>query len=856
VTSPQYPALPIHAISAQIVSELSSIGALVLCAPTGSGKTTQVPQILLRSGLDHGGNILVLQPRRLATRLVATRVADEMGTSLGDVVGFQTRLESRHSANTRILFLTEGLFLRRLLSDPQLTGIGAVIIDEFHERSLAADMALGLCRQLRAAGRKDLQLVVMSATLDANQVAQWLGCNALEAQGRTYPVHIDYVADSVEVPLWERAARALQQWLASGQDGHVLVFMPGAYEIRRCVELFSARWRADRQDLEVVPLHGSLTPKEQDRAVASSARRKIIVSTNVAETSITIDGIGCVIDAGLARVARFDPARGVNSLLVERISMASAQQRAGRAGRTAPGTCLRLWPRSESHARVQQDTPEVERVDLSQAVLQLAAMGCAAVDFAWLDLPPTQRLTDAADQLKRLGALDELGTLTAAGRAMANIPAHPRLARLLSLATDRGVGDRAAVWAALISERDICLRPIANRYRTMADDGWPSDLVVRETGLAEAARHRFDPQRCATLGLNAAACREVHRVAGQFLRLANNLPGSSKDESQTESEPTSPDHSADEMLARCLLVAYADHVGLRRNTSSTACEMEGRRRVRLDRDSSIGDCPTFVAVELREVEASRADGGGVQTIASLATAIEWQWLEEELPEQVSPLLELEWDDNEKAVYQIDGKRFGALRLEPRRQRARNSEAAAQLIIDRVLEGSLQFDRWDETVESWLARARCVAEWFPERALLSYEDDDLAVVIGEMVGNASRWGAVRQVAVLDHLRHALSWEDQQFVEKMAPERIQLPTGHGMRIVYTPGEPPRGRAKIQDLYDVKATPKVAAGRVGLLLEILAPNFRPAQITDDLPGFWKRTYPELKKELKRRYPKHEWR
>lgn len=855
MTPPQYPALPIDAISDQIVSELSSMGALVLSAPTGSGKTTQVPQILLRSGLDRGGNILVLQPRRLATRLVATRVADEMGTSLGDVVGYQTRLESRYGANTRILFLTEGLFLRRLLSDPQLTGIGTVIIDEFHERSLAADMSLGLCRQLRASGRKDLRLVVMSATLDAKQVAQWLGCNALEAQGRTYPVHIDYVADSIEVPLWERAARALQQWLDTGQDGHVLVFMPGSYEIRRCVELFSARW--SEKNLEVVPLYGSLTPKEQDRAVAPSARRKIIVSTNVAETSITIDGIGCVIDAGLARVARFDPTRGVNSLLVERISMASAQQRAGRAGRTAPGACLRLWPRSESHARVQHDTPEVERVDLSEAVLQLAAMGCAATDFAWLDLPPTQRLTDAANQLKRLGALDELGTLTTAGRAMANIPAHPRLARLLSLATNRGVGDRAAVWAALISERDICLRPIANRYRTIPDNGWPSDLVVRESGLAAAARHRFDPQRCATLGLNAAACREVHRVAGQFLRLAKNLPGSSKGErSQSKSDTTSLDHAEDELLARCLLVAFADHVGLRRNTSNTACEMAGRRRVRLDRDSSIGDSPAFVAVELREVEASRADGGGVQTIASLATAIEWKWLAEELPEQVSQSSQLEWDADEKAVYQIDGRRFGALQLEQRRRRADDSEAAAQLIIDRVLEGSLQFDRWDETVESWLSRARCVAEWFPERALLSYEEDDLAVVIGEMVGTASRWGAVRQVAVLDHLRHALSWEDQQFVEKMAPERIQLPTGFGMRIVYTPGEPPRGRAKIQDLYDVKATPKVAGGRVGLLLEILAPNFRPAQITDDLPGFWKRTYPELKKELKRRYPKHEWR
>ncbi len=870
MTSPQSPSLPIYEIADQLTSELTTAGAVVLSAPTGSGKTTQVPQIVLQTVVDRQqGQILVLQPRRLATRLVALRVAQELGTTIGQTVGYQTRHESRHDANTRILFLTEGLFLRRLLNDPQLNNVAAVVIDEFHERSLSADMALGLCRRLRASTRPDLRLVVMSATLDAQQIARWLGCVGMQAEGRMYPVDVDYIAGSTDTPIWDRATSALRQWLDQDIAGDVLVFMPGTFEIRRSVERIQSLCRSRSDPVDVLPLYGGLTAQQQDRAVGPSKRRKVIVSTNVAETSITIDGIVCVIDSGLARVARFDASRGVNSLLVERISLASAQQRAGRAGRTAPGTCLRLWPRSEAHARPQHDTPEVERVDLAQAVLQLSSLGHTAADFDWLDQPPAARLADAEALLRRLGALDESGTPTDHGRHMADIPAHPRLARLLWMAAQRGVGERAAVWAALISERDICLRPLANQFRTVADSGWPSDLVVRERAFEEAAQSRFDPAQCGRLGLNAAACREVDRAMGQFRRLMKAVPASdviSPADGVTAETALPGDARADdtrstrqkeeELLARCLLSAFADHVAVRRSTDSRTCEMDGRRRVLLDRDSAVGDAMTLVAVELREVEAPRSEGGGVHTIASLATAIERRWIAQEIPHQVHPSTELIWNEEEKAVYQIDGVRLGTLFLEDRRRRASDGPGAAQWVVDRVLDGTLQFDRWDETVESWLSRARCVAEWFPERALLSYDEDDLAVIIGEIVGHASRWGAIRQVAVLDHLRHAMSWEDQQFVEAMAPERIRLPSGFGMRVQYTVGQPPRGRAKIQDLYGVTKTPRVAKGRVGLLLEILAPNGRPAQVTDDLPGFWERTYPELKKELKRRYPKHEWR
>ena len=847
--------LPIHNVTAEIVAAIDTHGALVLTAPTGSGKTTQVPQMLLRAGIV--GRILVLQPRRLAARMVAQRVATELDCQPGDLVGYQTRHERHVSPATRILFLTEGLFLRQLLANPQLQGVGAVVLDEFHERSVAADLSLGLCRQLRRATRPDLRLIVMSATLDTEGIAEYLACPSVSAEGRTFDVSISYDETPVETPVWERAAGALRRWLDDTQgEGRpldpgptdALIFMPGTHEIRRTVDACRRRLSADDGPAVVLPLHGNLPPAEQDRAVQPCAARKIIVSTNVAETSITIDGIGCVIDSGLARVHRYDPARAVNALLVERISQAAAQQRTGRAGRLAPGVCIRLWPRAEAYARPQRDTPEVQRVDLAEAVLQLRALRVDADDFAWLDRPPAARLAQAKALLRDLGAISDDGDIHPEGQAMVDMPAHPRLARMLLEASRRGVGQRAAVWAALIAERDICRRPLAQRYRMPPEHGWPSDVGVREQAFGAARRVRFDVDRCAALGLHAGACREVDRAARQYNTIINRL---------IAGRGTPPAESlADTELAKCLLVGYADHVALRRDIEQRTCEMEGRRRVVLDRDTAVGDAPVLVVVEAREVEAPRAEGGGVQTLVSLATAVEPAWIEQLFAERVSRRTELLWDEREAAIIEVEALHFGALALQPVRRVPRDRQAAGLLLTARLVDGSLRFDSWNDEVEAWLARVRCVAAWFPERHLVAYDADDLAVVYGEIVGDATRWRAVRRSPVLNHLRGAMSWPDQQFVEKMAPERIRLPGGHGMKISYTPGEPPRGRARIQDLYGLDSTPRVARGRAPVLLEILAPNFRPAQVTDDLQGFWEHTYPKLRKELARRYPKHEWR
>jgi len=857
--------LPIYDIADDLVARLRAGNRLVLTAPTGSGKTTQVPQILHR-GQAVEGDVVVLQPRRLATRLVATRVAAEMSCNLGELVGYQTRHERHVGRHTRIRFLTEGLFLRQLLTDPQLTGVGAVLLDEFHERSLDADLALGFVRRLQAGSRPDLRLLVMSATLDAEAVAAQLQCPALQTGGRTWPVDVDYLAPpagpghGAAPPVWERAAAAAIRLLEASDEGHVLVFMPGAYEIRRTVEACQQglAGAAAGAGADVLPLHGSLSPAQQDAAVSSSERRKIIVATNVAETSITIDGVRHVVDAGLARVLRFDPSRGLNALLVENISQASADQRAGRAGRQAPGTCVRLWPRSEAYARPERDTPEVQRVDLSQAILTLAALGAADIDaFPWLDAPEPRALEGAVDLLGGLGALDRDGQLTDTGRTMAAFPAHPRLSRLLVEATRRGCAERAATWAALIAERDIVRRPVRAAYTDPPAAEVASDLVVRERALERARQARFDPRRCDELGLDYRACREVDRTAAQFRRLSRDGKGDGAESGSRRDGRGSRRGNSDrtDAMVRCLLVAYYDHVARRRGGGLT-CQMPGRRRVTLSRDSAAREADLLIAVEARETEAPRRDGGGVHTVLSLATAIQRAQLEETVGDRLDLSEEVAWNAAERAVEQVEIHSYRGLELRRLRAGEVDAEAAAVIFVERLSAGELVLERWNDEVEEWMTRARCVAAWFPERGLVAYDDDDLAVIRHEIVAGATRYGQIRGRPCMNAVRHALSWTDQQFVEEMAPVKLRLPGGYGMPITYRPGEPPRGRARIQDLYGLKRTPTVAGGRQPVLLEILAPNFRPAQVTDDLAGFWKNTYPELKKELKRRYPKHEWR
>ncbi len=828
--------LPILEAEAQIAGHLRRSNRLVLSAPTGSGKTTQVPQILRRSGAVEG-QILVLQPRRLAARWVATRVAEELGSPLGEEVGYQTRFESRISARTRIRFLTEGIFLRLIQHDPLLAGVGAVVLDEFHERSLAGDLALALARRLQETHRPELRLVVMSATLETRAVAGHLGCPAVEASGRAYSVETRYLPRPAQEPVWEQAARALRLLLESGAEGEVLIFMPGGYEIRRTIQSCQQlRWN---EELLFLPLHGSLPADQQDAALRPAAQRKVIVATNVAETSITIPGVRQVIDSGLARVHRHDPRRGINVLMIEAISQASADQRQGRAGRTAPGTCTRLWSEAEHYARPAHSVPEIQRVDLAETLLQMKEMGLKLGDLQWLEPPQELAVARARRLLQGLGALDEGEDLTPMGRQLAAFPMHPRLSRLLVEAHRRRCLGRALVWAAILGERDILVQPLRSQY-TQSDEAYPSDLEVREKGFQRAKEAHFEVQACARLGLNAQACREVDQVCRQYRDLCRQAGLSPDSAGQTEE------------LSKCLIAAFYDQVALRRDPDNLSCAMAGQRRVELERQSAARPAAMLVAAEVREVET----GGGMRTVLSLASAIEPEWLEEVEEGRVEVRTETGWNSEARAVEQREVRSFEGLVYAQRLLPKTDPAQAAEILVARIEAGELVLGRWDQSVEQWLARARSVAAWFPERGLLAYTAEELGVVLHEIVSGATRYSQIRERPCLPALQGALSWQDQQFVEQMAPLRLQLSNGHRLKLEYQAGSPPRGRAKIQELYDVRESPAVASGRQKVLLEILGPHSRPLQVTADLASFWQNTYPELKKELRRRYPKHEWR
>ncbi len=876
--------LPVLSIANDICAALQAGNRLVLTAPTGSGKSTQVPQIVFKAqteGQLAPGILIVLEPRRLATRMVARRVAQEMQAQVGGLVGYQTRHESKISRETRIKFMTEGLFLRQLQDNPTLPGVAAVIMDEFHERSLDADLSLGLIRLLQENQRPDLRLVVMSATLDAQKVATYLACPALETHGRQFPVEIRQWPRPTIKPCWELAAEAAGQFLAQNLAGDVLVFMPGAYEIRKTLELLAPLAR--RENLALHSLHGEMTPEAQDAALGPCNLRKIIVATNVAETSLTIDGITCVIDSGLARQARFDAKKDLNTLTIVPISRASADQRAGRAGRTAPGLCLRLWTTGDHGAREAQTMPEVQRLELSPACLQMLDMGLSPRDFPWLDAPAEAMLDKAENLLTELGATASgpptppsasltsdaaplampaplspdgdvptgasavhFSLLTPIGHQMARFPAHPREARLLVEARSRHCLERACTWAALVADRDIFQRPDLALLKRFEDpDAPPSDLVVRENALEAARAARFEFRACEQIGINAQAAREADRSVSQFIDICSRLgwrdggAGKSSD------------------LFKCLLVAYPDHLAVKPDGARADCLMPGRKKIALSKNSLVKQAGPLVALEIQEFGRL----GESRTELNLANCVEVAWLEELFPGRMHTRTSTRWNAERLAGEEVEERCLGELVLATKVRPKAEAESGAAMLVEKLAEGELKLDEWDEQLAPWINRVRFVAQLFPERGLLTYETDDLQLLFMEVVGEATRFNQVKAAPALEIFKNALNWDERTFVEKMAPATLPLASGYAMKLRYelaNAGRPARviGDAKIQQLYDTTATPTVCGGRLKVLLEILGPNYRPVQVTDDLASFWANMYPELKKELKRKYHRHEWR
>jgi ATP-dependent helicase HrpB len=854
--------LPIYELEPALLASLRTHSRLVLQAPTGSGKSTQVPQMLLDGGLAGEGEIVVLQPRRLATRMLAARVAHERGGRLGEEVGYQIRLDRVCSARTRIRFVTEGVLLRQMLSDPALRGVRAILFDEFHERHLYGDITLARALDLQETRRPDLKLVVMSATLDGAALGKYLApCELLTSRGRTFPVEIEYLDRSPgDMPIWEAAAGEFER-LARETEGDVLVFMPGSYEIGRTINAIS-HTRAGR-DCVVLPLHGELPVADQDAAVSRYERRKVIVSTNVAETSLTIDGVRVVIDGGLAKIARFDPYRGINTLLTERISRASADQRAGRAGRTAPGRCVRLWTEREHGDRAAQELPEVKRLDLAEVVLTLKAGGVEDVaKFRWLEPPDPRSLDRALTLLTDLGALacrpcvsDGAGdmasgtdarqsAITPLGRRMLAFPAHPRYARMLLAAHDLGCVRSVALIAALTQGRHLLQRSGGKQMQSDRDDllGDSADsdffLLMRAHRFAEQ-RH-FNPGPCRELGINALAAREAAALTEQFLRIA-------KDEGlDTEPHDTPP-----EALQRCVLAGFPDMVALRLDSGTLRCALVHGRKGVLARESVVG-APLLVASEVREV----AIRGEVETLLTLATAIREEWLRELFPEAFEETTTAYFDATLRRVLGKKQTRFHDLVLRAEVSYTPPAEEAAALLAREVIAGTCPLKHWDNAVEQWILRLNQLAQWHPEFELPRLGDADRQMLIEQLCEGATTYKAIKEREVWPTVKSWLSRAQLDLLEKFAPERIELPNGRKAKVIYDATAAPTIATRIQDLYGVTGELRIAGDRIPLVIQVLAPNHRPIQITQNLETFWKESYPKIKQELQRKYPKHEWR
>jgi ATP-dependent helicase HrpB len=905
-------ALPIWEIETPITNALRADHRLLLSAPTGSGKTTQVPQILLRNGLLEKGQVVILQPRRLAARLLAARVAQELGVTLGREVGYQIRFENVTSPATRIRFVTEGVLLRQMISEPQLDGIAVLIFDEFHERHLYGDITLAQALELQERRRADLKLVVMSATLDTDLLTPYLSqvgpdrhqesggrvgtaaadgtvpaapgkgrfvCSVLSSEGRTFPVDIRYLAQPSYLdkrPVWDQAAEAFSRYVAAGGQGDVLVFMPGGFEIAQTLE--AIRHTDEARGFILLPLHGDLPPREQDAAVARYRQRKVVVATNVAETSLTIDGVRFVIDSGLARLPRHDPYRGINTLLVEKISRASADQRAGRAGRTAAGACLRLWSREEHSQRPEQELPEVKRLDLAEVVLTLKAAGVEDLrTFRWLERPEDRSLAHAEELLLDLGALDrpvdaggqapapgetraaerpsedtrrEAGTsrteITALGRRMLAFPIHPRYARMLLAAQEHGCVYQAALVAALTQGRDLLLRNVdritAQTREEMLGEKASSDFWILMRAWSYAAGHEFRVEACRKLGIHAVTARQVGPLLDHFLRLA-----------KREGLETRLREVRDEALQKCVLIAFSDRVAHRLDQGTLRCELVHGRRGVLARESAVQHSPLFVAAEVREIEGKDKE---VNTILSLATAIEVDWLRQLFPQDLQTEERVSFDSAVKRVMAAELLRFRGLALSAKRVEPPPAAAAARLLADEIVAGRLLLKRWDHSIEQWILRLNRLAQWCPELALPRLNEEDQRHLIEQLCHGAFSYKEIKDREVRPVVTSWLSAAQQELLDRHAPERLSLTNGRTPKVSYDAANLPYIALRIQELYDVTQTPRIAMGRVAVLVHILSPGMKPVQVTQDLAGFWREQYPRLKSELQRRYPKHEWR
>lgn len=823
--------LPVDEVLPEILAALGRGPNVVLEAPPGAGKTTRVPPALLDAGL---GKVLVLEPRRLAARAAARRIAQERGGKVGAEVGYRVRFDSKVSKQTRLEVLTPGVLLRRLQEDPFLEGVGAVMFDEFHERGLDADLALAMVRRVQQEVRPELRLVITSATLDGDAAAAWLGgCEVVRSDGRLFPVEQRYLPREPRDDDTSHVVRGVRAALEAG-PGDVLVFLPGVGEIRRVERALEGLARSQGIDLQ--PLYGDLAGEKQDAALSAGPRRRVVLSTNVAESSVTVEGVATVVDAGLARVKRSDPATGLDRLVLEPVSVASTDQRAGRAGRLGPGLCLRLWSAPEQRDRAPATEPEIVRVDLAGATLQLLAWGEPdPASFPWVEAPPPEALRRALGLLAQLGAVDQAGVLTPLGRSLAGLPAHPRLARLLAAGHAAGAQWEACLGAALLGERDVLERlDLRQGGAAHASD---SDVLDRVQALR--AYEREGTEHAGPRPLQRGSARAVLRAAEQLSRLATRAFGPEPDRGHRSYA------DVDEALLRALLDAFPDRLARRRKAGEARALMVGGRGVRLGLESAVTEAELFVCVEL--------DGAGADARVRMASAVERDWIDGG-QERIS--VEAAFDEEREKVVGRRRTYLGPLLLAEHDGPAPDQAEAEALLLEvaqRKLSRVLPMEGSDW--HGFLERVRSLDAWMPDLELGAWSEEQLAQLLPGLVGGCRSLADLRQARWLDALRGQLGHRKLAMLEREAPERLRVPSGNNLRLTYEKGRPPVLAARIQEMFGQEDTPRVAGGRVPVLLHLLAPNGRPQQVTDDLGSFWDTTYSSVRRELRRRYPRHSW-
>jgi len=816
--------LPIDEALPELRQSLAAHPAVVLQAPPGAGKTTHVPLALLNEPWLAGRSILMLEPRRLAARAACARMAQLLGEAAGQTVGYRIRFDSKVSAQTRIEVLTEGILTRRLQTDPELKNVGLVIFDEFHERHLHADLALALCHDSQKALREDLKILVMSATLDGAAVSKLLNdAPIVTSHGRSYPVDIRYLPRDPDGPLPQTVCNSVLDALEQ-HEGDVLVFLPGAWEIRRTQELLQARVGSRA---ELFPLYGDLPWEAQDRAIQPSAgRRKIVLATPIAETSLTIEGVRVVVDGGFARAPQFDPGSGLSRLTTVRISRASSEQRAGRAGRLAPGVCYRLWSETTQRGLVPQSLPEIRGADLAPLALELAAWGVRdARTLSWLDPPPEAAFNQARELLVELDAVDAEGRVTETGRAMARLPLHPRLSHMLFAAQQLGQGALACDIAALLSERDILI----GEARRSADFVQRVEALqaFRKNGRTGAQSHQAD----------ANACTRVNQAAQQFQRLL----------SSAKSAPAMDVQQTGLLLA----LAYPDRVALTRVPGETRYLLASGRGARLHESEMRLRQPCIVAASL--------DAGETEGLIYSAAPIDMDSLREHLAAHIRMEDVVRWDVPQQVVIARREERFGALVLDSKSLTKADPEKIRAAMLEGIRRLGIEALPWTREAREWQTRVLSLRQWLPDEDWPDVSDAALGETLTEWLGphldGMSRRDHLARLDLLSILKARLDWDRGRRLEVGAPTQLEVPSGSHLRLEYVPGESPVLRVKLQEMFGLADTPRVAWGKIPVTLHLLSPAQRPIQVTQDLRGFWERTYPEVKKELKGKYPKHPW-